>query len=71
VNAKDRADARPLYYAAERGHRGVVELLLAHGAKIDTKNTRHNETPGQAAVRAGHKAIAELLSAGKTDPPRP
>jgi len=71
VNAKDRADARPLYYAAEKGHEDAEELLLAHGATLDTKNTRHNETPRQAATRAGHNAIAEFLATREADSPQP
>jgi ankyrin repeat protein len=64
-------DARPLYYAAERGHKQAVELLVTHGATVNTRNGRHSETPQDAAARAGHKAVAEFLAAHDTgSPPR-
>ena len=66
VNAKDRVDARPLYYAAEKGHKEVVELFLAQGADGTARNTRRRETALDAATRAGYKEIAELLTASST-----
>jgi len=31
VNAKDNKGYTPLYYAADKGHQDVVELLRQHG----------------------------------------
>jgi len=62
VNAKDRADARPLYYAAEKGHKETVALLVARGARVLAKNTRRNETAQEVAARMGHTAVAAFLA---------
>jgi ankyrin repeat protein len=67
VNAKDRLDARPLYYAAEKGHKEVIELLLAAGAAVNARNTRRHETALDAATRSGDKDIVELLTARSAD----
>ena len=61
-------DARPLYYAAEKGQKGVVELLVANGAVVTARNTRRRETAAEVAKRAGYNEVADLLAAqaGKT-----
>jgi ankyrin repeat protein len=50
----------PLHEAAERGHKAVAELLIAHGADVQAKGECLN-TPLDLAVWEGHKDIAELL----------
>lgn len=61
VNAKTRYGATALSYAADKGHLGVVRILLDHGANVNVKDTFYGETPlGWAAYR-GHTDIVKLL----------
>lgn len=39
VNAKDKDGTDALMSASVRGHKEVVELLLKHGAQVNTQNT--------------------------------
>jgi ankyrin repeat protein len=50
----------PLYAAAERGYKDVVELLLAKKADANAKNSE-DETPLYVAQEKGHKDVVELL----------
>ena len=53
-----------LYLAAANGHKDVVDVLLAHGARVDD-TCNHNNTPLYAAAGAGYRdVVALLLSAG-------
>jgi ankyrin repeat protein len=49
----------PLHYAAEKGHKAVVELLLASGACIYARGPRG--TALELAIYFGHSDVAELL----------
>ena len=49
-----------LGWAANGGHTEVVRLLLARGARVDARNSRH-QTPLMAAAQGGHPAIMALL----------
>src|SRR5262245_3488045 len=49
----------PLHYAAEAGHREVVEVLLAAGASVTAK-AGFGMKPLHLAVWQGHRDIAEL-----------
>ena len=66
-------EATPLYWAAESGRRGAVELLLASGARPDA-GARGGFTPLHAAAANGHRdAVRALLAGGasveaKTEP---
>jgi hypothetical protein len=51
----------PLHQAAWAGHRVVVELLVARGARKDMKDILFDGTPADWAQHAGHSAIAEYL----------
>jgi ankyrin repeat protein len=46
--------------AAIRGHKDVVELLLAHGADVKAVNSR-GRTPLDEAWRRGHAEIVGML----------
>jgi ankyrin repeat protein len=52
----------PLYGAAKRGHKDIVELLIAKGAEVDKKDYR-GYTALFTAAQWGWKDIAELLIA--------
>ena len=65
VNAQDWAGRTPLYFAARRGHHGVVELLLSgDGVLVDTSDA----SPLQVAASEGHASVVKLLlDLGKAD----
>jgi len=50
----------PLHWAAFRGRKTVVEMLLAHGANMDTRDW-YGKTPLSLAKEVGHTEIIELL----------
>jgi hypothetical protein len=55
----------PLHYAAQwgygpKGYKDVVELLLAHGATVNARDS-YGKTPWHYAAYAGHSEVAELL----------
>lgn len=59
-NAKDyEAGDTPLVLAAGRGYKEIAELLLAHGADVNTAD--NIGTPLVWARRGGHGDIADLL----------
>ncbi|KAH7304528.1 hypothetical protein B0I35DRAFT_454657 [Stachybotrys elegans] len=60
VSKKDSYGRTPLFWAATRGHRDVVELLLDHGANINCKD-RGKMTALHIAVTGGHKDVVTLL----------
>jgi ankyrin repeat protein len=56
-----------LCWAAEHGYRNRVKLLLNHGVDVNGASLRDGRTPYEAALRAGHTAVAEyLLTRGAT-----
>ncbi|RYP70200.1 hypothetical protein DL771_005587 [Monosporascus sp. 5C6A] len=50
----------PLSWAAEKGHKEIVQLLLDKGAEIDAKDS-NSRTPLSWAAEKGHKEIVQLL----------
>ena len=60
VNAKDKDGDTPLHDAAFRGHKEMVELLLANGADVMARDNS-GLTPLHEAHRRRHKEIVELL----------
>ncbi|KAI7765600.1 hypothetical protein LZL87_007351 [Fusarium oxysporum] len=60
VARKDNYGRTPLFWAATRGHKDIVELLLKHGAPVSSKD-RSNMTPLHIAVTGGHKEVVALL----------
>ena len=69
VSARDTDGSTPLHCATWKGHAGVVELLLKHGAAVNaTNNNDHwGTTPLHAAAHANQRAIAEVLIAHGAD----
>ncbi|KAI0973695.1 ankyrin repeat protein [Xylaria arbuscula] len=60
TSRKDSFGRTPLFWAATRGHRDVVELLLEHGANVNAKD-RGKMTALHAAVTGEHKDVVSLL----------
>lgn len=61
----------PLVLAAGRGHREIVERLLARGASVEGRcGCANGETAIWAAVRSGSRACAAALLAAGADPNR-
>ncbi|KAJ4302951.1 hypothetical protein N0V90_001842 [Kalmusia sp. IMI 367209] len=60
TSRKDNYGRTPLFWAATRGHRDVVELLLNHGARVNSKD-RSNLTALHIAVTGEHKDVVSLL----------
>ena len=50
----------PLLAACDKGHLPIVHLLLSHGTKVNSQNTK-NLTPLHIAAERGHTKIVELL----------
>lgn len=60
VNARGPHHKTPLHWAAENGHKPVVELLIGHGADLSARD-QFNFTARDLALKAGHAELAELL----------
>ena len=65
VDARDEGGV-PLRYAAETGHKELVELLIANGADVNAKGEL-GETPLHDAAQADQKEIIKLLIANGAD----
>ncbi len=50
----------PLSWAAKKGHKAVVKLLLEKGAELESKDKR-GWTPLSWAAKKGHEAVVKLL----------
>jgi ankyrin repeat protein len=50
-----------LHYAALRGHRTMVEFLLANGANPDIKDPKVNNSPAGWAAYGGHADLKDYL----------
>ena len=58
----------PLHYAADGGHKEIVELLLAKGADVNQRD-KIGKTPTYWAMRYGRKEVTAILRkhGGKTE----
>lgn len=61
INAKDRWDWTPLWWAARNGHEAIVKLLLETGqADVDISGW-NGQTPLSIATKYEYEAIIKLL----------
>jgi ankyrin repeat protein len=61
TDARGKHGFTVLHYAAKWGYAGLVEFLLAHGARADLQ-TDARQTAWALAVRSGHRRVAEILT---------
>jgi DUF1680 family protein/ankyrin repeat protein len=61
IHMKDTRNRTALHYAAEDGHKEIVELLLANGADVNIGERYYNRTAAEFAMGRDHKEIVELL----------
>ncbi len=68
VNKKDKGGYTPLHWAAFRGHKETVELLIAKGAEVNAMGFEFAATPLDVAISLNHTELADLLRkhGGKT-----
>ena len=71
VNAKGKYGRTPLHYAATRGLKKIIELLIARGADVNTKievGDYKGQTPLDGAIQWNRTETADLLRkhGGKT-----
>jgi len=67
LNARDYRGDTALHWAAKRGQKKVVDVLLARGVHADIKG-HYGSSPLEYAAYWGHAAVAEVLLAGGADP---
>jgi ankyrin repeat domain-containing protein 50 len=60
ISRKDNYGRTPLFWAVNRGHRDIAEVLLDHGARVNAKD-RSKLTVLHIAVTGQHKDIVSLL----------
>ena len=61
VDAADAQGSRPLHEASRCGHLDVVNVLLAHGAKLDAKTDPLGVSALMLAIEHGHHDLVRLL----------
>ena len=68
---RDTYGRTPLSYAAEKGHKAMVELLLGGGADVESKDKVWEMTPLSFAAANGHlEAVRFLVKAGADVEPK-
>ncbi|KAF0709095.1 hypothetical protein As57867_006081, partial [Aphanomyces stellatus] len=61
VNKPNTAGPTPLWHAAHQGHTDMVELLLAHDAKLNARHTQNGSTPLYVAADVNQIPVVRLL----------
>ncbi|KAG4256551.1 hypothetical protein FPRO03_14015, partial [Fusarium proliferatum] len=60
IDGEDSDGRTPLWWAAERGHEAVVQLLLEWSASVEAAD-KDGRTPLLCAVAQGHETVVQLL----------
>ena len=58
-DAQDEQDVPALIWASDLGYAGIAEQLIAHGARIDTRE--NGVSPLMIAAMEGHSDVVEIL----------
>ncbi|KFY04044.1 hypothetical protein V490_00014 [Pseudogymnoascus sp. VKM F-3557] len=61
IQAKDSSSLTPLSWAAQKGHKSIVKLLMEKGAEVDAEDRDFGQTPLFWALENGHEAVVKLL----------
>jgi outer membrane protein assembly factor BamB len=61
VDAKNRYGATALFFAADRGHLELIQLLIDRGASTEVSDTFYGMTPLVRAIDRGHEPSAIFL----------
>ena len=61
VDAKNRYGATALFFAADRGHLPLIQLLIERGASTEVSDTFYGMTPLVRAIDRGHEESAIFL----------
>jgi len=61
VNSTFRYNQTALFPACDKGYTDMVKFLIAHGAKVDVKDTFYQATPMTWALEHEHYDIVKLL----------
>lgn len=61
VDAGTRYQQTALMFAAQHGHREIVELLIARGANVNQKDSFYGMTPLIAAMQDSHAGVMTVL----------
>lgn len=64
VNARDESGCTPLHFAADRGSKEMVALLIAHGADINAVDEDGSTALHYAALCENEEMCTELVSLG-------
>jgi len=67
VNRRNHHGCTPLYYAIQKGHKEIIELLLSSGADMSSVSTGELSTALHKAASVGDIQIIKLLIAKKAD----
>jgi len=67
VNAKGKDGWTPLHFAAQNGHKEIVDALLAKEADVNAKG-KDGRTPLHLAARNGRTEVVKILIANGADP---
>lgn len=60
IDSGDRCESSALHYAAEKGHLGIAELLVARGALVNVTNM-WEKTPLHSACNNGQLEVVKFL----------
>ena len=61
ADSKDSMGETPLFYAVQRGHEKIIELLLNRTDVNVNSQDKDGDTPLSLAARRGHEAVVKLL----------
>jgi len=67
-NSSDSCGMTAVHWAAQFAHPRLVDLLIAHGSKVNTRGQRFGVTPLHCAASVGCMASVRLLLAAGADP---